>query len=162
MDQAGSTTSIGSSANPSAFGESVTFTAPVSNRARKRYAQRHNRVLRWATSLGSRDAGRHWTGTLSSSSLSVGTHPITAVYGGDTNFAASTSASLSQGVDQSSSTSSLTSSTNPTVFGQAVTFTGTVAPVGPGSGIPTGTWSSGTGRPAWERDAGRQRPGDLQ
>ncbi len=42
-------------------------------------------------------------------------------------------------VTNSPTTTTLTSSANPSVFGQTVTFTATVAAVSPGSGTPTGT-----------------------
>ena len=64
---------------------------------------------------------------------------ITAVYSGDLNFTTSTSTALSQTVNQDSTTTSLASSTNPSVYGQAVTFTATVTANTPGSGLPTGT-----------------------
>ena len=78
--------------------------------------------------------------TFSTSSLTVGTHSITAVYAGDTNFTTSTSSAVSQVVNQASTTTlARPPSTNPSVFGQSVTFTATVAAVSPGSGTPTGT-----------------------
>src|SRR5208283_4507207 len=46
---------------------------------------------------------------------------------------------LSQVVGKASTTTSLTSSANPSVVGQTVTYTATAAPVAPGSGTPTGT-----------------------
>jgi hypothetical protein len=42
-------------------------------------------------------------------------------------------------VNQASSSTVLVSSVNPSVYGQAVTFTATVSAVSPGSGTPTGT-----------------------
>src|SRR5205807_2049161 len=69
----------------------------------------------------------------------IGTHAITVVYGGDTNFGSSTSATLTQTVNSASSATAVTSSVNPTVFGQSVTFTATVSAVAPGVGTPTGT-----------------------
>jgi len=68
--------------------------------------------------------------------LALGSHSITASYGGDTNFTASTSAILTQTVKPASSTA-VASSLNPSTFGQAVTFTATVKPAT--SGTPTGT-----------------------
>jgi hypothetical protein len=71
--------------------------------------------------------------------LSPGSHPITAVYSGDAHFSGSTSATLTQTVNAASTATSLTSSANPSAYGQAVTFTATVAAVSPGAGTPTGT-----------------------
>src|SRR5205814_323217 len=62
------------------------------------------------------------------STLSVTTHSITAVYGGDVNFTTSTSPALSQVVNKASSTTAVTSSVNPSAFGQSVTLTATVTP----------------------------------
>ena len=72
-------------------------------------------------------------------SLSVGGHTITAVYGGDTNFTGSTSTGLTQTVNKGATTTALTSSAEPQRFGQSVTFTATVSVTTPASGTPTGT-----------------------
>src|SRR5262249_50694868 len=79
------------------------------------------------------------TATFSTSSLTVGNHTITVTYAGDANFNASTSAAITQTVNKDSSTTTVTSSVNPSVFGQAVTFTATVSAVAPGAGTATGT-----------------------
>src|SRR5207247_448687 len=68
-------------------------------------------------------------------SLTVGSHTITAAYGGDSNFSAST-ASLTQTVSKANSTTVVVSSVNPSASGQNVTFTATVTGTGPGN--PTG------------------------
>ena len=76
--------------------------------------------------------------TFSTSSLSNGSHAITAAYSGDGTFAASSS-NMSEVVGQSSGAGSsdyLTSSASPSLPGQAVTFTDTVSGM---SGTPTGT-----------------------
>ena len=165
VDQASSTTSIGSSVNPSAFGGTVTFTATVAAVAPGSGTPSGTiEFFDGATSLGSATLGGSWTGNLQSARRSVlariRSRPSTA---GMSNFAASTSASISQVVDQSSSTTSISSSANPSVFGGTVTFTGTVAEVAPGSGNPDGhAGVLGRGDQSGERDAGWQRPGDLQ
>ena len=53
--------------------------------------------------------------------------------------APSTSTALTQTVNPASTTTTLTSSANPSVYGQAVTFTATVTADSPGAGTPTGT-----------------------
>ena len=55
-------------------------------------------------------------------------HSIKAVYGGDSNFAGSTSKAVKQVVNKATTTTTLTSSQNPSNFGQSVTFTASVAP----------------------------------
>ena len=77
--------------------------------------------------------------TFSSSALAPGTHSITATYGGSADYNTSTSAVLTQTVNKASSSTTVISSHNPSVFDQPVTFTATVAAVAPGSGTPTGT-----------------------
>src|SRR4029077_18513294 len=59
--------------------------------------------------------------------------------GGDASFLTSTSSDLSQVVNQASTSTAVTTSLTPSVFGQSVTFTATVTAGFPGSGIPTGT-----------------------
>jgi hypothetical protein len=73
--------------------------------------------------------------TFSTTTLSVGTHTLTAAYAGDQNFAASTSAALSEAV-QNSTVATLVSSLNPSTYGQQVIFTATVTST---SGTPQGT-----------------------
>ena len=58
--------------------------------------------------------------------LAVGNHTIKASYGGDTNFK-TRAGTLTQTVNQDSSTTSVVSSANPSVYGQSMTFTATVA-----------------------------------
>ena len=70
--------------------------------------------------------------------LTVGSHTITANYGGDANFGGA-SDDLTQDVAQSATTTSVSTSPNPSVFGQPVALSATVAPVAPGTGTPTGT-----------------------
>src|SRR5206468_4143400 len=84
------------------------------------------------------------TGTLDSagqamfttSTLAVGSHSITASYGGDANFNGSTSPRITQSVKYGTTTS-VSSSLNPSVFGQSVKVTATVtANSRPGNGSP--------------------------
>jgi hypothetical protein len=63
--------------------------------------------------------------TYTTSSFAVGTHSITAVYSGDLAYAPSTSAVLTQTVNKATSSVVLTSSLNPSLFGQSVTVTAT-------------------------------------
>ena len=81
--------------------------------------------------------------TLTKSNLNADPYPLTAVYGGDANNLPSTSAILNQVVMQTTSTASLTSSPNPSLQGQAVTFTATISSP---TVIPTGpvTFIAGT------------------
>ncbi|GAA0641852.1 hypothetical protein GCM10009548_02690 [Streptomyces malaysiensis subsp. malaysiensis] len=75
---------------------------------------------------------------VTTSAVPVGTHAVTATYGGDTGVAGS-SASGSVTVGQATTMTVLTSSPNPSTPGQNVTFTATVTAVPPATGTPTGT-----------------------
>jgi len=61
------------------------------------------------------------------------------VYGGDTNFNGSTSAAFNQTVNKASTTVAVTNSVSPSIYGQSITITATVAVVLPGNGAPSGT-----------------------
>jgi len=69
------------------------------------------------------------TAAYTTSSLSAKTHTIKATYAGDTTFAASTG-TVKQVVNKYPTTTALSSSLNPSNYGQAVTFTATVTPSG--------------------------------
>lgn len=130
------TTNLTSSANPSTPGQAVTFTATVTTSG----PGTPTGVVVWwdgTTELGNFALNGN-SASLTTSTLSLGTHSITANYGGDAVFAASTSKVLTQTVSNTTTTStSLASSANPSTVGQPVTFTATVTPNG--SGTPTGT-----------------------
>jgi hypothetical protein len=66
--------------------------------------------------------------------LTLGTHTITATYNGDSSFGPSTSAPITQMILPASITT-VTSSDNPALPGDTITFTATVVGVG---GVPTG------------------------
>jgi hypothetical protein len=89
-----------------------------------------------ATPLGSAAVSGN-SAILTTSGLAIGTHYITAVYGGDANFTGSTSTPLTQVVTKAkaTTTTTLVSSMNPSVSGKPVTFTATVSS---SAGIPTG------------------------
>ena len=89
------TTKVTPSANPSAFGQNITFTATVS-------PSTVNGTVTFtdgATSLGTATLSGG-VATITVSCLAGGTHSIAAAYGGDTNDAASTSTVLNETVNQ--------------------------------------------------------------
>ncbi len=75
--------------------------------------------------------------TLQISTLLAGSHQITAVYSGDTEFNSVTSAAVTHVVTQATATMGVTSSKDPSVYGDSITLTVTVT--GTGAAIPTGT-----------------------
>jgi hypothetical protein len=76
--------------------------------------------------------------SLTTSALGIGSHALSAVYSGDTNFVGSASDPFTEVVNQADTQTTLTSSVNPSFLDQAVTFTATVTAVATGGGIPTG------------------------
>jgi Bacterial Ig-like domain (group 3) len=70
----------------------------------------------------------HGVWNLSTSSLAVGGHSITAIYGGDANFNSSTSSALAQSVNKAPTTWSVMVSPNPAQYSDQVTFTATITP----------------------------------
>jgi hypothetical protein len=124
---AATTTTLTSSSNPSTYEQAVTFTATVASSIGAPPDGETITFEHGTTVLG--------TGVLSdgsasftTSTLKVGTTAVTAVYSGDTNFARSTSKAVSQVISKATSMTTLTSSQNPSTYGQPVTFTATVAP----------------------------------
>lgn len=74
--------------------------------------------------------------TLSPSFASAGTHSLTAVYAGDTNYTGNTSNTVSEVVRLAPTTTTVSSGTNPGTQAVPVTFTATVTT---GFGKPAGT-----------------------
>src|SRR5439155_7590842 len=130
---------VTSSVNPCVFGQSVTFTAGVTAASGSITPTGTVTFKDGVTTLGTGTLDGSGQATFTTSSLTVPSHSITAVYGGDSNYNTSTSTALSQTVNKANTTTAVTSSPNPSVFGQSVTFTATVSAVAPGAGSPTGT-----------------------
>jgi hypothetical protein len=93
------------------------------------------------TALGTVNLDSSGTAALTTSSLAVGTHTLTAVYNGDTNFAGVTSSPDSQVVNPLTPTATLSASGNTTAAYQPVSLTMTVSPPSGTSTVPTGTVS---------------------
>jgi VCBS repeat-containing protein len=143
------TTAVGSSQNPSVYGQAVTFTATVS--PVRPVGASPTGTVTFLDSGSAIGAGTLSGGaaTFTTLALNVGSHTITTNYDGDGNFTGSTG-SLSgnpQVVNPADTALAVVSSQNPSVFGQVVTFTATVSTVAPGAGTPTGTvtfWDGGS------------------
>jgi len=118
------TTTVVSSPNPSAFGQSVTFTATVraaSGTPTGTVMFYDGSMLLGSAALVNRKA------SLSVSTLVSGSRSITAVYQGSLKFNSSSSAPFQQVVNPATTTSSLASSLNPALVNESVTYTATVA-----------------------------------
>lgn len=131
-------TVLTSAPDPSVFGQAKTLTANVTSLAGTPTGSVS--FFDGATLLGT-GVLSGGVATFTTSSLSVGPHALTAVYGGTGNFAGSTSPVDTQTVNQAGTTTALASAPNPSVFGQPVTLTATVTVTAPGAGTPTGSVS---------------------
>ncbi|HEX5234993.1 MAG TPA: Ig-like domain repeat protein [Silvibacterium sp.] len=140
VNQASTSTTLSPSANPSAFGESVTFTATVTDSSPGSTGTPTGTVTfkDGSTTVGT-SALSAGVATSSTASLSISgsPHSITAVYSGDPNFVGSTSSAVSQAIKQASSTTGISLSSNSIIVGQSATVTATVSPQF--TGTPTGT-----------------------
>src|SRR5581483_4707987 len=141
VNQASTSTTLSASGSSSVFGQPVTFTATVIAVAPGSGTPTSTVQFMDGTNPLGAPVALNGSGQaqLVTSSLALGAHPISAVYGGDTNFITSTSSSVVESVNQASSSAALASSVNPSVYGQAVMFTATITPVAPSTGVPTGT-----------------------
>ena len=126
------TTTVGSAPNPSVVGQSVAFTATVTGPGGPPTGTVTFNFGDGTTAPVTLVAG---VATVNHSYAASGSFAVTAAYGGDANFGASTG-STTQNVGKASSTVALASSLNPSQVGQAVTFTATVSS---SSGTPTGS-----------------------
>jgi hypothetical protein len=135
VNQAGSTTTLASSKNPSSFHLSITLTATVKSSTSGTPSGTVT-FKDGTVTLGPGTLNSSGVATLKTTALSVGSHSLTAVYGGNANFSGSTSTALTQIVNKTSTTAKLVSSKNPSTFGQSVTLTATISSTT--SGTPTG------------------------
>ncbi len=135
-----STVVLSSSPDPSILGNPVTFTVqvvPLSG-----VATGTLQLLDGATTISTLTLTNGMASTIISN-LSVGQHTITAAYSGDANNSSATSLSLLQVVNpvplNSSTTTSITTSSNPIAVGQTLAITAVVAPGTSGQTTPTGS-----------------------
>ena len=118
------TTLLSVSPNPALPFEPITMTATVSSA----YTTPAGTITFMAggKALTAATLAINGTASASISTLGAGTYSITAVYGGSTEYASSTSNTVVEVVNGAPTTTSLTSSLNPSSFGQNITFTATV------------------------------------
>ena len=143
VNKGSTTTAVTSSVNPSVSGQNVTYTATVTATAPASGTRTGTVDFRDAgvtiAGCGAQVVSVAGKATCTVAYAGPGSHSITAIYNGDPDFLPSTSATLTQTVNKGSTTTAVTSSANPSVSGQSVTYTATVMANAPGSGTPTGT-----------------------
>jgi hypothetical protein len=128
-----STAVVSSSANPSPYGQAVTFTAAVTP-AFSGSPTGNVSFFDGSTSLGNANlSGGVATFSTSATALIAGSHAVTSKYNGDSNFVTSSSAAFGQTVAPAATSTTLASNANPSVSGQSVSFTAHVASAVSGS-----------------------------
>jgi hypothetical protein len=133
---AATTTTLAADVSTAVFGQTEVLTATVSSTAGT--PQGTVTFFDGTSALGSGTLDGAGRATLDVS-LGVGSHSLTASFAATSAFAASTSPSVTETVNQAATTTALRASANSVSRGQSVVFTATVAAVAPGAGIPTGT-----------------------
>ena len=134
------------SPNPSVSGQSVTLSATISAVAPGSGTVTGSVTFKDGTTVLGTAILSGGVASLALATLAGGSHSLTATYTASGNFAGSTSTAVTETVNAASTTTALSSSANPSVFGQSVTLTAAVSPVAPGSGIVNGsvTFKDGT------------------
>ena len=136
-------TTVSSSLNPSTFGETVTFTATVTGTGAGAGNPSGGSVQFKIDGANFGSPVALVAGSASSdatSSLTAGNHTVEAVFtSADTNFNDSNDLlDGGQTVNKRDTLTTVSSSLNPSTYGQTVTFTATVTGTGPGAGNPSG------------------------
>jgi hypothetical protein len=126
VSAANTVVALTASSNPALSGSAVTFTATVSPVAPGQGTPVGNVAFYDSSTLLGTVSLSGGVATLTTSSLSAGTHNISAQYGSTTAFNGSTSSTVSESIGSPGSATVLASSPNPSVLGSPVTLTATV------------------------------------
>jgi hypothetical protein len=143
-DAVGTTTMVSSSADPSVYGQAVSFTAAVLPNAQVAdpavRPSGHVQFFSDDSPLGDAvevDPSRGTVTLPAVDDLGAGTHQIRAEYEGDAGHLAS-SATTTQRVEQAATALALTATPNPSDVGEQVVLSAAVAVQEPGRGVPSG------------------------
>jgi len=143
VNKAATTTAMASTLNPSVYGQSVTLTATVSTASPGSIGGPVT-FMDGAKSLGVATMNSADKATLSIGTLGAGSHSLTAVFGGNGDYSASTSTALKQTVKQATSKTALSATVNPSAYGHDAGLTATVSSEYGGSVNGTITFMDGT------------------
>src|SRR5207302_632259 len=137
VNQASTNTIVISSGSPSVFGQAVSFTAAISVQSPGAgtptgTVQFQIHGLNAGSPVSVSTSGGLTTASFGTATLAVGAHAITASYNGDDSFATSIGSVFGgQTVYKASTAVLVSSSVNPSVRGQSVTFTATINVMAP-------------------------------
>jgi len=136
-----STTAVTSTVNPSVYGQPVTLNAAVSSSCPGSVAGSVQFQADGADIGAPQTVDSSGHASISPSSLSVGNHPVTALFTSSNSDVTGSSGLLSGGqtVNAADTTTAVSSSTNPSEYGAAVTFTATTSVSSPGAGTASGS-----------------------
>jgi X-X-X-Leu-X-X-Gly heptad repeat protein len=143
---ASTSTTVTSSVNPSIFGQSITFTATVANTSGNTATPTGS--VQFSVDgapfgapvvlSGSGSAVTAASGAIATLTVSGSPHAINAVYTNSDGGFIGSSGTLRQTVNPAPTSTTVTSSANPSIYGQSVMFTATVANTS-GAGISNAT-----------------------
>ena len=134
VNLATATLKLVSSVNPSPLSGSLTFTATASSNGGMPTGT--IQFLDGTTSIGSGTLNGSGNATFTTTSLILGSHTITASYGGDTYDSTASSTTLTQVINPTTTTVTLTPSANPSMLNAQLTLSISVSATG---AQPTGT-----------------------
>jgi hypothetical protein len=137
--EAATTVTVMSASAPAVVGQTVVFTASISSSTPGETGTVQFDDDGSLIGIGAVSGGQ---ATFETSSLALGTHPITAIYEGDDNFVGGSSANtITEEITPAPTSTVVTSAHNPGLVGQDVSYTASVSVSTPGSGTPTGSVS---------------------
>ena len=136
VNSSSTNTALSSSANPSAFGQPVTFAATVTGVTPTGVVTFND----GASVLCSAVAMVGGQAPCITGALTIGSHSVTATYAGDVNNAGSASPALSQVVNKAGTSTAIGAHTpNPSTLGSPIAVSANVTVTAPGAGTPSGT-----------------------
>ena len=133
------TTALTFTPSSPSFGTSVTFTATITPASTGSAAPTGTVAFFSGSTLLGGGTVSNDVATFTTTALPVGTSSITATYGGDSNYAASSSPAVTVKTAQATTSTTVSFSPASPVLGQDVTLTAAIAPASTGPAAPTGT-----------------------